>query len=74
MSKFHIDSSGNPGVCRATDRACPLGGEHFDKMGDAHVHVAHEEIASEYKQYLRGEQIAQQNSDQFDYVMSSLLS
>lgn len=39
--KFHIDRNGNPAVCRATKRACPLGGDdvHFDSMEEAQAYA-----------------------------------
>lgn len=33
--KFHINSNGQPAPCTASERACPLGGEHFDSAADA---------------------------------------
>jgi len=35
MPKYHISINGEPAVCRAFKRPCPVGGEHFDTMKDA---------------------------------------
>lgn len=37
MAKYHITSKGEPGVCRATSRPCPLGGEeeHYGSKAEA---------------------------------------
>lgn len=39
MSKYHIKKDGTPGICRAKNGNCPLGGSenHFDSMEDAQV-------------------------------------
>ncbi len=38
--KYHITKSGDGvAICRAQDGNCPLGGEHFDKPGDAFKHL-----------------------------------
>lgn len=34
-TQFHINKAGDPDVCHAEKRACPLGGEHFDSIEDA---------------------------------------
>lgn len=37
MDKFHINKQGEAAKCRATKKACPLGGEHFDSAEDAMI-------------------------------------
>lgn len=32
MSRFHINNKGQPAKCTATERACPLGSEHFSSQ------------------------------------------
>lgn len=36
MTKYHInEATGQPNVCTATKKACPIGGEHFDSKDTA---------------------------------------
>lgn len=41
MAKYHIDINGKPAVCRASERACPLGGDevHFSSQAEAQAFV-----------------------------------
>ena len=41
MGKFHITADGTPGPCKASKRACPLGGdnEHFSSLKEAQDYV-----------------------------------
>lgn len=41
MSKYHINSKGVPGLCRATKGNCPYGGDesHYDSKEDAQKHA-----------------------------------
>lgn len=41
MSKYHISKSGEPTLCRATKKPCPLG-EHFNTEQEAYEHVQKE--------------------------------
>lgn len=34
VKRYHLDENG-PAECRASVRSCPVGGEHFDGIGDA---------------------------------------
>lgn len=38
--KFHIAKDGSPSACDATQKACPLGGEHFNSEKEAYEHLA----------------------------------
>jgi len=42
MAKFHINSKGEPGACRATSGSCPFGGEenHYGSEADAYAAIA----------------------------------
>lgn len=40
MTKFHVTKKGKAQPCTATERPCPLGGEHYDSMRDAAVAAA----------------------------------
>lgn len=35
MTKYHIAKNGDARPCTATERSCPLGGEHYDSMKEA---------------------------------------
>lgn len=35
MAKYHITKAGKPAKCNATEKACPLGGEHYDSPKSA---------------------------------------
>jgi hypothetical protein len=35
QGRYHIRRDGTPGLCRATTKPCPLGGEHFDSLDAA---------------------------------------
>src|SRR5689334_13107024 len=41
MSSYHIKANGEPDVCRATQRSCPLGGLHYPTLKEA-VEAANE--------------------------------
>jgi hypothetical protein len=45
-TRFHISSSGKPEPCTATQRACPLGGEHFDSAQDAAVSLMRQALGA----------------------------
>lgn len=46
MPKFHITKSGKAAKCNATERPCPLKGEHFDSMREAAIAAAGHVLAS----------------------------
>jgi hypothetical protein len=69
--KFHISAKG-PVACHATQRACPLGGDHFESMKDAHVYLARKEILEEARKFVRKVNVAEANSHQAAYVRSVL--
>jgi hypothetical protein len=35
MAKYHITAKGEPGICRASNKPCPLGGAHFSSKKEA---------------------------------------
>lgn len=35
MARYHITAKGNPALCRAYARPCPLGGEHYSSKAEA---------------------------------------
>ena len=36
MSKYHVNqNTGRPNICKASKKACPVGGEHFDSKEEA---------------------------------------
>lgn len=35
MSKYHVKANGEPDVCRATQRPCPLRGLHYSSLKEA---------------------------------------
>ena len=41
MAKYHINSKGNPALCRATKGKCPFGGadQHFESQQEAYAHA-----------------------------------
>lgn len=49
MTKYHIKKDGTPGVCRAKNGNCPLGGSesHYDSMEDAQA-AAQEKMENEF--------------------------
>ena len=38
MSKYHLGSKGEPALCTASERPCPVGGDHFESSEDARAH------------------------------------
>ena len=83
MSKYHIGKNGLPGVCKATEKPCPLGGDdvHFntieaaqkyaDKQNEANFGIIPESSDTEHYESLIAEKRAM---EKFNYSQEKFLN
>lgn len=50
MTKYHISATGEPAVCKARFRPCPLGGEHYASLEAANKAVREDLLVDFYSQ------------------------